>query len=70
MLLAKGGDMTYRVHRLAVDENTAQQTLERFLNQMEGELSSVMPYPVPRLQGIGATSKVKFLLVVEKIKNP
>jgi len=39
----------------------------QFVNQMEGELSSVIPYPVPRLQGIGATSKVKFLLIVEKI---
>ena len=39
----------------------------QFLNQMEGELASVMPYPVPRLQGIGATSKVKFLLIVEKM---
>ena len=38
-----------------------------FLNQMQGELASVIPYPVPRLQGIGATSKVKFLLIVEKI---
>jgi hypothetical protein len=37
---------------------------------MEGELASVCPYPVPKFQGIGATSKVKFLLIVEKIKNP
>jgi len=59
--------MSYRVHRLAVDENTAQEKLEQFLNQMEGELATVIPYPVPKLQGIGATSKVKFLLVVEKI---
>ena len=59
--------MTYRVHRIAVDENTAQEKLEQFLNQMEGELSTVVPYPVPKLQGMGAASKVKFLLVVEKI---
>ena len=58
--------MPYRVHRLPVNEDTAQQTLEQFLNQMKGELASVIPYPVPKLQGIGATSKVKFLLVVEK----
>ena len=59
--------MTYRVHRLAVDEDTAQEELERFLNQMKGELSSVIPYPVPKFQGMGAASKVKFLLVVEKM---
>ena len=61
--------MTYRVHRLAVDENTAQGKLEQFLNQMKGELSSVIPYPVPNFQGMGAVSKIKFLLVVEKIES-
>jgi len=61
--------MSYQVHRLAVDEETAQEKLEQFLNQMEGELSSVIPYPVPKLQGMGAASKVKFLLVVERIAN-
>ena len=39
----------------------------KFLNQMEGELSTVVPYPVPKFQGMGAASKVTFLLVVEKI---
>ena len=39
----------------------------QFLNQMQGELSSVIPYPVPKFQGMGAASKVKFLLIVEKI---
>lgn len=62
--------MPYRVHRLSVDEDTAQEKLEQFLNQMEGELSAVIPYPVPRLQGMGAASKVKFLLIIEKTSNP
>ena len=61
--------MAYRVHRIAVDESTAQEKLEQFLNQMEGELSSVVPYLVPKFQGMGAASKVKFLLVVEKIAD-
>ena len=61
--------MPYRVHRLTVDEETAQEKLEQFLNQMEGELTAVIPYPVPKYQGMGAASKVKFLLVVEKISN-
>ncbi len=58
--------MPYRVHRLAVDEDTAQEKLEQFLNQMEGELSAVIPYPVPKFLAMGAASKVKFLLVVER----
>ena len=28
--------MKYRVHRLEVKKDTAQETLERFLNQLEG----------------------------------
>ena len=40
--------MTYRVHRIAVDENTAQEKLEQFLNQMKGELLTVIPYPIPK----------------------
>ena len=61
--------MSYRVHRLAVNEETAQEKLGQSLNQMEGELSTVIPYPVPKFQGMGAASKVKFLLVVEIIAD-
>ena len=58
--------MKYRVHRLDVKKDTAQETLERFLNQVEGEVLSIIPYVVPTFQGMGATSKVDFLLIVEK----
>lgn len=59
--------MKYQVHRLEVDENTAEEKLERFLNRLEGEVLSVFPYTSPKFQGMGATSKVKFLLIIEKI---
>ncbi|MBE0635629.1 hypothetical protein IH601_06515 [Candidatus Bipolaricaulota bacterium] len=39
----------------------------QFLNQMKGEPSTVIPYPVPKFQSMGAASKVKFLLIVEKM---
>ena len=58
--------MKYRVHRLEVNEDTAQEMLERFLNQLEGEVLSIIPLTTPTFQGMGATSKVKFLLIVEK----
>lgn len=58
--------MKYRVHQLNVKKSTVQEKLEQFLNQMEGEVISVIPYPIPKLQGMGATSKVEFLLIVEK----
>jgi hypothetical protein len=41
--------------------------LEHFLNQLEGDILSVVPYVTPTFQGMGATAKVSFLLVVEKV---
>ena len=58
--------MKYKVHRMEVNEDTAEEKLERFLNRLDGEVLSVIPYTTPKLQGMGATSKVKFFLIVEK----
>lgn len=58
--------MKYRVHRLEVNEETAALKLERFLNQLEGEVLAIVPHVTPTFQGMGATSKVNFLLIVEK----
>lgn len=60
--------MKYRVHRLEVKKDTAQETLEQFLNRLEGEVLSIVPYVIPAFQGMGATSKVDFLLIVEKAR--
>jgi len=60
--------MKYRVHRLEVRKDTAQEKLEHFLNQLEGEVLAIVPYVSPTFQGMGATSKVIFLLIVEKVK--
>ena len=59
--------MKYQVHRLEVKEDTVQEKLEAFLNRLQGEVLSVIPYSAPKFQAMGATSKVKFLLIVEKI---
>ena len=59
--------MKYRVHRLEVKKDTAQEKLELFLNQLQGEVLSIIPYVSPTFQGMGATAKVDFLLVVEKV---
>jgi rhamnose utilization protein RhaD (predicted bifunctional aldolase and dehydrogenase) len=58
----------YRVHRLEVKKDTAQEKLEQFLNQLDGEVLTVVPYVIPTFQLMGATSKVDFLLIVEKVK--
>ncbi len=59
--------MKYRVHQIDVKKDTAQEKLERFLNQLDGEVLSVVPYVTPTFQGMGATAKVDFLLIVEKV---
>jgi len=63
----KEARMKYRVHQLEVKKETAQEQLERFLNLLEGEVLAVVPYVAPVFQGMGATAKVDFLLIVEKI---
>ena len=60
--------MKYRVHQLAVKKDTVQEQLERFINQLEGEVHSVVPFVAPTFQGMGATAKVEFLLIVEKVR--
>ena len=59
--------MKYRVHQLEVKKESAQEKLENFLNQLEGEVLSIVPYVTPTFQGMGATAKVDFLLIVEKV---
>jgi hypothetical protein len=59
--------MRYRVHRLEVKKDTAQEKLELFLNQQRGEVLAVIPYVIPVFRPMGATSKVDFLLIVEKV---
>jgi hypothetical protein len=59
--------MKYRVHRLEVKKDTAPETLEQFLNHLEGDVLAVVPYVVPTFQGMGATAKTDSLLIVEKV---
>ena len=58
--------MNYRVHQIFVKKESAQEKLERFLNQLNGEVISIAPFISSTLQGMGATSKVDYFLVVEK----
>jgi len=59
--------MSYRVHRLELKKSDAQETLERFLNGLEGEIVSIVPFVAPTFQFMGATAKIHFLLVVERV---
>ncbi|NVK48308.1 MAG: hypothetical protein HWE09_00975 [Cyclobacteriaceae bacterium] len=59
--------MKYKVHRLEVNRNDMQEKLEWFLNRLDGEIVSVLPNVRPTFQFMGATAKVDYLLIVEKI---
>ena len=59
--------MNYKVHRLEVNRNNIQEKLELFLNSLKGEVISVLPNVRPTFQLMGATAKIDFLLVIEKI---
>ena len=58
--------MKYRVHRIEVNRKNMQEKLEQFLNTLHGDVISVIPNVRPTFQLMGATSKVDFLLIVEK----
>ena len=60
--------MEYKVHRLEVKSKNMQEQLEDSLNLLKGEVITVIPNVKPTFQPMGATAKVDFLLIVEKIK--
>lgn len=57
----------YKVHRFDIDMNKDQERLEQFLNNLEGEVVTIIPNVKPTFQLMGATAKVNFLLIVEKM---
>lgn len=59
--------MRYKVHRLDVKKDNIQDKLEKFINQLNGEIISIVPNVRPTFQFMGATAKVDFLLIVEKL---
>jgi hypothetical protein len=59
----------YKVYRLHVKGKEMQNTLEQFLNELEGEVISILPHikksSLPQIYGV--TAKVDFLMIVKKI---
>jgi len=61
--------MTYRVHRLDIHMEKDVSKLEAFLNELAGEVVAIIPNvkKTTLAQIYGATRKVDFLLVVERV---
>ena len=60
--------MKYKVHRFQINMNKDQAQLEQFLNNLRGEVVTIIPNVKPTFMLMGATAKVNFLLIVEKLK--
>jgi len=61
--------MKYKVHRLEIKMENDQSKLEQFLNNLEGEVVSILPNikNTSLFQIYGITRKIDFLFIVEKI---
>lgn len=61
--------MKYKVHKFEINMENDPFELERFLNNLKGEIVSIIPNVARTtlLQIYGASRKIDFLLIVEKI---
>lgn len=60
--------MKYKVHQFEIEMKRDREKLEQFLNSLNGEIVSIIPNVRPTFQLMGATAKVDFLFIVEKVK--
>ena len=61
--------MKYEIHRFDIDMKNDQDKLKQFLNNLKGEVVAIIPNVKPTFRPMGATAKVDFLLIIEKIGN-
>ncbi|MFC2167514.1 hypothetical protein ACFLRW_00905 [Acidobacteriota bacterium] len=61
--------MKYKVHRFEITMEEDQDKLEQFLNNLKGEVVSVIPnFKKTTLSQIyGATKKVDFIYIIERL---
>ena len=61
--------MKYEIHRFDINMEKDQDKLKQFLNNLRGEVVAIIPNVKPTFKPMGATAKVDFLLIIEKIGN-
>jgi len=59
--------MKYKIHKLDIKLTREPDRLENFLNNLKGEVISIIPDVTTLFLFYGA--KVKFILVIEKLKK-
>lgn len=60
--------MNYKVHKFHVGKSIDAIDLERFLNNLNGEVISIVPNIIPKFHMMGATAGFDYLVIVEKLK--
>ncbi|SHJ64477.1 hypothetical protein SAMN02745751_03027 [Dethiosulfatibacter aminovorans DSM 17477] len=58
--------MIYRVHKFQVGKEIDELDLERYLNELKGEVVSIIPNIIPKFHMMGATAGYDCLLIIEK----
>lgn len=58
--------MKYQVHRFDIDMKKDQNKLEQYLNNLHGEVVSIIPSVEPKFTPGGMGAKVNFLFIIEK----
>jgi len=61
--------MKYKVHHFKIKMSEDELRFEKFLNNLKGEVVSIVPNVKPIFRPMGATAKVDFLLIVERQRN-
>ncbi len=63
--------MSYRVHRFNIVMESDQNKLEAFLNNLKGEIVSIIPNNrnISLAQIYGVSRKIDFLLIIEKVES-
>ena len=62
--------MKYKVHRMEINMEKDQAKLEQFLNELQGEVVSIIANMAKTtlFQIYGVTRKIDFILIVEKTR--
>ena len=59
--------MFYEVHRFDINMEKDHDKLKQFLNKLQGDVVAIIPNIKPTFKPMGATAKVDFLLIIEKL---
>lgn len=61
--------MAYKVHKFQIGKEIDNISLEGFLNNLRGDVISVIPYMIPKFHLMGATATLDYLLIIEKTEE-